>query len=79
MVLDDRVGVPVDDRFATLAVVFNANPWPVRQLVPPVVGRPCALHPVQADGADPVVREARCDDGLFSVPGLTTAVFVEAR
>ena len=79
MVLDDRAGVRVDERFAAIVVVFNANPWPVRQLVPPVVGRPCALHPVQAHGADPVVREARCDDGQFSVPGLTTAVFIEAR
>ena len=79
MVLDDTRGVPVDERWATLVVVFNANPWPVRQLVPPVVGRPCRLHPVLAEGADPVVRASRCDDGQFSVPGLTTAVFVEPR
>ncbi len=79
MVLDDRAGEPVDDRFASITVVFNANPWPVRQLVPPLVGRPCARHPVQAGGADPTVREARCDDGQFSVPGITAAVFVEQR
>ena len=77
MVLDDRAGVRVDERFATIVAAFNANPWPVRQLVPPLAGRACELHPVQAEGADDVVRAARCDDGQFSVPGLTTAVFVQ--
>ena len=39
------------------------------------------LHPVQATGKDPVVRASRFDpkDGAFSVPGRTTAVFVERR
>ncbi|HHU39713.1 MAG TPA: pullulanase-type alpha-1,6-glucosidase [Propionibacterium sp.] len=79
MVLDDTLGEPVDERYASIVVVFNANPWPVRQLVPPVVGQPCRLHPVQAEGADRFVRASRCDDGQFSVPGLTAAVFVRHR
>ena len=79
MVLDDLAGEPVDPLFSSIVVVFNANPWPVRQLVPPSMRLPCTLHPVQAHGADPIVRAARCDDGQFSVPGLTTAVFVRHR
>ena len=79
MVLDDTHGTPVDGTYSRLAVVFNANPWPVRQLVPPLVGHPCGLHPVLAEGADAVVKASRCDDGQFSVPGLTAAVFVQPR
>lgn len=79
MVLDDTRGVPVDEVYSSMVVVFNANPWPLRQLVPPLVGRPCGLHPVQASGADEVVKAARCDDGQFSLPGITTAVFVRHR
>jgi hypothetical protein len=34
---------------------------------------------LQANGADPVVREATFDDhGIAQVPALTTAVFVSA-
>lgn len=79
MVLDDTRGVPVDEVYSSMVVVFNANPWPLRQLVPPLVGRPCGLHPVQASGADEVVKAARCDDGQFSLPGITTAAFVRHR
>ena len=77
MVLDDRAGVRVDERFAAIVVVFNANPWWVRHIAPPLFGRLCSLHPVQATGADDLVRTARCDDGQLSVPGLSTAVFVQ--
>jgi hypothetical protein len=37
------------------------------------------LHPLQAKGADPVVRGATFDErGIAQVPALTTAVFVSA-
>ena len=35
------------------------------------------LHPVQAGGADDVVRQAVVGASEFVVPGLTVAVFVE--
>jgi hypothetical protein len=37
------------------------------------------LHPVQAAGSDPVVRQAAFDPatGTFSIPARTVAVFVQ--
>jgi pullulanase len=35
------------------------------------------LHPVQESGADPVIRTATWDDGVFTVPALSAAVFVK--
>jgi len=34
------------------------------------------LHPAQVNGADEIVKSASYDNGTFSVPALTTAVFV---
>jgi len=79
MVLDDTVGEPVDDRFARIAVVFNATAWPVRQRATGLRRGAWELHPVQAAGADPIVRSSRIEDGVFMVPGRTAAVFVEPR
>ncbi|MEU5425453.1 alpha-1,6-glucosidase domain-containing protein [Streptomyces olivoreticuli] len=50
------------------------------QHVTAVTGTPYTLHPVQAGGADPVVKSASYDrgSGAFSVPGRTVAVFRRA-
>ena len=77
--LDDLAGAPVDPRWAGIVVAFNATPWPVRQQVVPLRKADWELHPVQAAGRDPVVRQARCDDGVLSIPGRTTAAFVWPR
>lgn len=77
--LDDLAGIPVDDRWAGIVVAFNATPWPVRQQVTPLRKADWALHPVHANGSDPVVRQARCDDGILSIPGRTVASFVWPR
>ena len=79
MLLDDTVGVQVDERWRRIVVVFNGTAWPVRQQAPSLVAGAWALHPVQASGSDPVVRSSRADDGVFMVPGRTAAVFVEPR
>jgi len=76
MRIDDRAGVPVEPRWGSVVTVFNASPRTVQQGVPGSTGR-FQLHPVQLEGADDVVREARAVDGGFSVPGRTVAVFVE--
>ena len=39
-------------------------------------GAALMLHPVQAASADPVVQTATFDAGTFTVPAMTTAVFV---
>ena len=65
------IAMRLDDR---IVVVFNATPEAVRQ---PVAGRAWALHPVQANGGDPVVKGARFEAGALSVPARTVAVFVK--
>jgi len=35
------------------------------------------LHPVHQNSADPVVREAISENGIFTIPPLTSAVFVK--
>ncbi|MFZ3497237.1 pullulanase-type alpha-1,6-glucosidase [Streptomyces sp. 5.8] len=60
-----------------LVVVFNAAPTALTQRVPALAGTAYALHPVQASGTDPVVRQAAYDavKGEFAVPARTAAVF----
>ncbi len=77
--LDDAAAPQVDGRWRAITVVFNAAAWPVRQQVESLRDLSWELHPVQVDGADDVVRHARVDDGMFSVPGRTAAVFVAPR
>ncbi len=61
-----------------LVVVFNARPEPVTFAYPAFAQMKLALHPAQAAGADPVVKQARFDaaQAALVVPALTTAVFV---
>jgi pullulanase-type alpha-1,6-glucosidase len=64
----------IDPAWRSLAVVFNATPHPVRQRLPgPVAGY--QLHPIQIDGADPVVKQSQAIGEEFAVPGRTAAVF----
>jgi pullulanase len=65
MVLDD------------LVVVLNATPDPQAQRIGALAGTGYRLHPVQAAGADPVVRTAGYErrTGTFEVPARTVAVF----
>ncbi|MFJ8627148.1 pullulanase-type alpha-1,6-glucosidase [Kitasatospora sp. NPDC093550] len=62
-----------------LTVVFNATPTAQAQTVTALRGTDQALHPVQAGGADQVVKRSGFDTatGTFTVPGRTVAVFVQ--
>lgn len=72
-----RIADPtVERRWRGLVTVFNPTSRPVRQPVPFDTGG-FTLHPVQAAGADEVVRRARAGAAEFVVPALTVAVFVE--
>ena len=77
MVIDDSAGRDLDPRSEGIVVVFNASDDATTQAVPGAAGARYALHPVQADGGDPVVRGARHDraTGTFTVPPRTVAVF----
>ncbi|GAA2660382.1 hypothetical protein GCM10010307_77830 [Streptomyces vastus] len=67
-------------RLGELVVVFNATPDWQTQRVAALTGRAYALHPVQAAGADPVVRASSYEpeSGTFAVPGRSVAVFSQA-
>ncbi|MET9835825.1 pullulanase-type alpha-1,6-glucosidase [Streptomyces sp. NPDC006385] len=60
-----------------LVVVFNATAEPQSQQVTELSGSTYRLHPVQASGADRVVKEATYtkSTGTFEVPGRSVAVF----
>ncbi|TDD71963.1 pullulanase-type alpha-1,6-glucosidase [Jiangella aurantiaca] len=73
MQLDDRAGEDLDPDRERLVVVFNATPSAVT--VPVDDGASLRLHPVQAAGADPVVRSATAGADGLTVPARTVAVF----
>ena len=79
MHVDDRVGVDADPALDGLLTVFNASPGPVTETLVELAGRQYVLSPVQADGADDVVRTTTYDaaSGTVTVPPRTVAVLVE--
>lgn len=79
MHIDDTVGADVDRRLEGLVVVFNASDEATTQALAATAGQEYVLHPVQADGTDPLVKTATHDAqyGEFSVPARTVAVFVQ--
>ncbi|HVE83163.1 MAG TPA: pullulanase-type alpha-1,6-glucosidase [Myxococcales bacterium] len=60
-----------------LVVVYNGTPDEMSWQSPEFAGRNFQLHPIQASGADPVVKGAVFHPltGEFTVPGRTAAVF----
>ncbi|MEV6960416.1 pullulanase-type alpha-1,6-glucosidase [Streptomyces sp. NPDC051207] len=73
---DETPGV-ITMKLGDLVVVFNATPEAREQRVEALAGTAHRLHPVQASGADPVVKKASydADSGTFTVPARTVAVF----
>ncbi|MFF3836789.1 pullulanase-type alpha-1,6-glucosidase [Streptomyces sp. NPDC001930] len=66
-------------RLGDLVVVFNASTGSATQQLPGLAGTSYALHPVQAAGADTVVKSASYEpgSGTFTVPARTVAVFTK--
>ena len=79
MRIDDTVGPNVDRALKGLVVVFNASDEPTTQTVAGTAGRRYNLHPVQANGPDPVVKSAahNARTGRFTVPARTVAIFAQ--
>jgi Domain of unknown function (DUF3372) len=71
-----RPGVIVMKLADEIVVVFNATPEAKTETVPGTAAGSWALHPVQAGGGDPVVKQASASGDTFTVPGRTVAVFV---
>jgi len=80
MTLSDAVAdrPALGSRWKRIVVVSNANPSEATFTYPALAQLALTLHPAQAGGTDPVVKQARQDRATASlrVPGLTTAVFV---
>lgn len=73
---DETPGV-ITARLGDLVIVFNATPEKQEQAVGSLAGKAYALHPVQASGADSIVKSSSYAEktGTFAVPGRTVAVF----
>lgn len=78
MHIDDSRGTRFSRHHGGVLVVFNVTPNQVAQPLPSLVGQQFALSPVQAEGADPVVKHATWDarEAVASVPARTVAVFM---
>ncbi|MFJ9905283.1 pullulanase-type alpha-1,6-glucosidase [Streptomyces sp. NPDC101152] len=76
---DETPGV-ITMELGDLVVVFNATPTRQEQKVGALTGVSYRLHPVQASGADPIVKTSSYEpeSGTFVVPGRTVAVFSRA-
>ncbi|MFF4013825.1 pullulanase-type alpha-1,6-glucosidase [Streptomyces sp. NPDC001843] len=76
---DETPGV-ITMRLGNLVVVFNATPGKQEQRITALAGQHYRLHPVQASGADPIVKSASyaAESGTFAVPGRTVAVFTRS-
>ncbi|MGW1164216.1 pullulanase-type alpha-1,6-glucosidase [Streptomyces sp. NPDC002550] len=76
---DETPGV-ITMKLGDLVVVFNATPQRQEQRIDALAGTPYRLHPVQASGADPVVKTSAyaAGSGTFTVPARTVAVFTRA-
>ncbi len=72
MLIDDTVGAAVDPDLDGVLVVFNSTPAAVTV---EDTGAGWSLHPVQAAGADPVVKASTVAADSAQVPARTTAVF----
>ncbi|ELS52711.1 putative Pullulanase [Streptomyces viridochromogenes Tue57] len=76
---DETPGV-ITMRLGDLVVVFNATPEKQEQRIVSLAGEGYRLHPVQASGADSIVKSSSFEGktGTFAVPGRTVAVFSQA-
>jgi hypothetical protein len=76
MSIDDGVsaGEDLDDKYDAIVVVINASAQSQSFTIAEAEG--FVLHTIQANSADNVVRNAAFAGSEFTVPALTTAVFV---
>jgi len=67
-----------DGPYKHIVVLFNATNAPVTFTNSQLQGLPLHLHPVQHASADPITRTSTFNSktGTFTVPALTTAVFI---
>jgi len=66
-----------DSKYKSVVILFNANKVTQVFTIAGYAAKTVNLHPLQAGGSDAIVKTATFASGQFSVPGRTTAVFVE--
>ncbi|MDJ0730381.1 MAG: pullulanase-type alpha-1,6-glucosidase [Crocosphaera sp.] len=78
MSIGDNIGEDLDPNYEYIVVLFNANKFPQNITIPETQGMALSLHPVQLNSEDDVVKNANFNrnNGEFSIPARTTAVFV---
>jgi pullulanase len=81
MSITDQETPYLDEQNGSIIVLFNASKETQDFAIPELGAKQFNLHPIQADSKDATVRSANYDPGkqTFTVPSLTTAVFVHTR
>ncbi len=67
----------IDPTYKSIVVVINASKSSLSYTATNLKTAKMSLHPVLKTGADSVVKTAKFSKGKFTIPALTTAVFVE--
>ncbi|WP_246068478.1 pullulanase-type alpha-1,6-glucosidase [Microbulbifer harenosus] len=78
MHLNDPTG-DYDEETSQILALFNGSADTVEFTLASAADQPFALHPVQQASADTALAAASVDNGVFTVPARTTAVFVVNR
>jgi pullulanase len=70
----------LESRWKAITVIFNASSQIQSQTISILGGTHVALHPVQAESLDPIVRQSAFDSHrqMLTVPARTVAVFTHA-
>jgi len=75
MKLDDTLGQSVDDNIESLIVIFNTSTSAQTFSYPQA--REYQLHPIQQTSVDEVIKLSKADEKGFTVPALSSVVFVK--
>ncbi|WOX04558.1 pullulanase-type alpha-1,6-glucosidase [Microbulbifer pacificus] len=80
MQLQDQTG-DIDRRYQRIVVLFNGDKETVTFSSEALAGAKLKLHPLQRNSADSALQNTAFDHdtGTFTLPGRSTAVFVETR
>lgn len=75
MKIDDSIGQNIDDDIESLIVIFNMSSQ-VQTFTYPQAND-YQLHPIQKNSVDEMIKYSKADEKGFTVPALSSAVFVK--
>lgn len=78
MKIDDTQGQQVDNQYRSMVVIFNTSSKAQTFNSDALITNDFILHPIQ-QGADFITKQSRVHANGFTVPALTSAVFVALR